>query len=481
MKKWICLTLSLLMLTGALFGCKKKNNTDGDDTKAPDSVSTTDPDGSGEETKKELKFEDFSANGTKREFTMMVRNNRYHYLYCEKDDPDRIKSETFKRNKYIEDNFGIKFNIFTPKDTAKDWSSALDTSDGSYDLAVPDYWWGLEQNGYFINLLDRDELNFSDSYWYSGWNDNVTIAGKMYSAAGDGTLEILENIEVVFYNKTMAANQQLDMYSLVDSGKWTIDEMLRINALVSANLDDDDESNNVYGALYDVHSLRSQLFSAGLKLTEISKENGAITLTADKQQNINVSQLVSRLIHSPYTRYDTATARAGNNQGPTLFTNQKAMFYATALYLGTGLKASVKSFEYGIIPMPKYAEDDEYTSTTYGASPFAIPKSAKDLHCSAMILDAINYLSKDSIVNTMFEIVMKGQVAQQYDDARMIEFARSKVYVDFAWIYDGASGITVFGAYHKAVTNNTSVTSELESVSGPSQEALNKIMEYYRK
>ncbi len=477
--------LCVLMLAGTLISCKKKEvEPDKDSDSTSGTVTTTG--GEEGEKKKELYVENFSEGGVSKDYTMLVRPNRYHYLYNETDDSDRIKSAAFNRNAYINEKYGVNIKIATPvKDDAAGWSTTIEAADGAYDLMVPDYWYGLEEKGYFINLLSLKELDLTQDYWYSGWNKNVTINNRLYSATGDGSLEVLENIEVVFYNKTMAENEHVNLYETVDSGNWTIDEMLRLNALVAKNLDDGDESTNVYGALYDVHSMGAQLYSAGINLTSVSA-NGAIEIAADKPSNVDVADKVTRLINSPYTRYDKNTARSGKNQNSVLFQSEKSMFYATALYLGIKLKENVSGFEYGVLPMPKYDKDAEYVSTTYGASPFAIPVDAKNPHFSAVILEAINYLSSDneyfdgSLVNSMFEIVMKGQVAQKRDDARMIEFAKSKVYIEFAFIRDGKD-FKLYTTAKKAVLDQVSISGLMEGVVPVAQETLGKILEFYSK
>ena len=161
-----------------------------------------------------------------------------------------------------------------------------------------------------------------------------------------------------------------------------------------------------------------------------------------------------------------------------------ALFFSSALYLGTGLKGT--EVKYGILPQPLYAEGDNYTSTLYGVSFFCIPKSVKDLHCSAVVLNAMNYLSNpdndlgnESLTYQYYDTVVMGQVAQQPDDARMLELIRDSVYVDFAFMYD--ANLKLYTQFFNAVMNDSSITTLLGTIENSLPEALAKLIEAYQK
>ena len=414
------------------------------------------------------------ANGKPSDFYMLVRQNRYGYLFDDGSSPERVNAAAYQRNMLIEERYNIKINIVEKESTADAWNTALLTSNGEYDLACFDYWWGIEQSGMLYDLMSLEEIDVTDPHWYQGWNDNCTINNKLYSIAGDATLEVLENIEILFFNKDMAEVNKLDLYKMVEDGEWTMEKMAEVNTIVSANLDNETADDDVWGALYDVHSAACMLYSAGLKLTTI-KDDGSIAITSDKDGVIRVGEACINLLHNGATRYDSNTARATNNQGVKLFTNESAMFYATALYLGQTLRGSNTGFDYGVLVPPKYDKDSEYITSTYGASLFGIPHSVKDVHKSAVILDALNYYSNDTVVDAFYEIVLKYQVADSEEDANMIEKARDVLYMDFAYIYT----LTLFSGVKNAVIKNQPLASIMTANSKVSEKELQKLVSAY--
>ena len=269
------------------------------------------------------------------------------------------------------------------------------------------------------------------------------------------------------------------MYGLVDNNEWTLEKMTEINRSVSQNLEDDDATNNIYGVMLDNHSVQSMHFSAGLVLSKIS-DNGAIEIAgiADSDRNISVSEAITKLSHSLEADWENATARARSMNN---FINQKSFMFASALYIGRTIKAKNVTFDYGVIVMPKFdSEQEKYISTTYGASLFGIPKTAKDIHCSAVILNAMNYLSYDSIVYSFFDIVMKGQIAHQPQDAKIMDLARDTLYVDFAFVLDGGD-FRLIRDYMQAAKNKTSVKTLLDSSIPAGEIALQNIINFYNK
>jgi hypothetical protein len=287
---------------------------------------------------------------------------------------------------------------------------------------------------------------------------------------GDASLEVLQNIEVMFFNTTMAESYGLDLYSLVRNGEWTVDKLMEINTTVAANLDDNDTSNDIYGTMYDIHSMRAQLTSAGLRVTEIA-ENGAVQITASTEKNINICDKVTQLINSSAVNYSSTNTRVRDY---TLFSEGRSLFYATALLIGRTLKSLSMSFDYGVLITPKYSAEDDYVSTNYGASVFSIPLDVKDRHMSATILNALNYLSADTVVYSFYDQVIKNRVAESPDDSEMIDLARANMYMDFAFIYDSDLGILT--SFYKAVLNNTSVSSSLASIETSAEEKLTALI-----
>ncbi len=465
------------MLLGVLTACNVSNdgndpdNTLSSDVQQPgDDETKTNKD---EETEKELVPEDFDGV----DFNILVRKNRFRYLHAEEDSTDRVASAAWKRNKKLEEMYNIDINVKEMEDTPAKWVTALQTSQGDYDLCMAEYWFYLDMEGLLTNILELDEINPDDDYWYQGWNDQITVNNKLYTITGDVTNEMVEQIEVIYFNKQMADRIQEDLYDYVDKGTWTLEQMDIISKKVAAGLDTAETSDDVYGIMYDRNSVNTALLTLGINLVERT-DNGFFKIVEDHTSNIAMSEALTEFIHQNYVDYSNKSCLARDRSN---FINGKSLMYATSLRVGELMKPTIEDndWDYGIVITPKFEEEDEYVSTVYGCTPLAIPNTARSTHVSAVILDAMNFMGEETTVHSFYEVVILGQMADLADDVRMIEMARSLITTNIAFIYD-AGVIQIHNDYLNAVVNDKPFGSSLATHLDVARSGLDTIMEKYQ-
>ena len=116
MKKYglLCVLLALLLVLPILASCGKKDPTptpSGTDQKTDEA---TEPSTAEEDPEPNVNY---AKDGVPTDFTIAVRNNRYHYLYCDDaNTKDTVEYDTFRRNAGIEEQYGIKFRLMTVSD-----------------------------------------------------------------------------------------------------------------------------------------------------------------------------------------------------------------------------------------------------------------------------------------------------------------------------------------------------------------------------
>ena len=80
--------------------------------------------------------------------------------------------------------------------------------------------------GLYRDLLPAQNLNFEQPWWPGKLLDDTTINGKLYFCSGDISTNVLQQMYLVLFNKSMADELKLpDLYEIADQGKWTIDKM----------------------------------------------------------------------------------------------------------------------------------------------------------------------------------------------------------------------------------------------------------------
>ena len=434
--------------------------------------------------------EDFgNPDGTPKTFTVLVRAGRHAWFHGTDKSTDEVSIAAYKRNKKLNEMYNIELTLLENESTVSTWRTTLDAADGNIDLSIPDFWWGLEYEGFFINLMRRPEINDADPHWIQGWNENLIINNRLYTITGDAALELMENWYVIFYNRDMAKDLGYyeDLFDLVDSGAWTVKEMMTIMDDFELALMDNDESNDVWGYVSDgSHGVQCALYSAGLTLLETNRFTNIINDISNTQKNISLTADITALRYHNAANFMEGTARGTTlNTRNNLFFAEQSFFHATYLLNGKTIKKSA-AFDYGILIMPKYDAADDYVTTSYGVSFFTIPHSALNKRCSAVVLNTMNWLSntedergmgEDRLVYTYYETVVKGQVANKAEDFAMLDTIRNSAYYDFGTIVSGV--VPLESSFEKAVANNESISVTMGEVAKKAEDGILEMMTFY--
>ena len=154
-------------------------------------------------------------------------------FWAETDSDDPVISAVFARMSLIEDRFGVKIEIIENATRGgigglvkKDISSG----DKEYDLVmqVMSNAYTLAQSGYLINLEEVPYLDLKSDVWDQSYLSQSSIGGINYFATGEITTMDNDGTWVMMFNKKLAANLDLDIYTLVKEGKWTFDKLLEL-------------------------------------------------------------------------------------------------------------------------------------------------------------------------------------------------------------------------------------------------------------
>ena len=133
---------------------------------------------------------DFSG----KSFTILARTDLIDEMYAESETGEIVNDAVFKRNLNVADRLKIDLNVI---DQPGDWanqgrfvkyvSSAIMSDDDSFQLIAGymNYMPITILDGYYTDINTLPFINTSNSWWVKGFNDNVTINGRMYMAMGD--------------------------------------------------------------------------------------------------------------------------------------------------------------------------------------------------------------------------------------------------------------------------------------------------------
>jgi hypothetical protein len=100
---------------------------------------------------------------------------------------------------------------------------------------------------------------------------------------------------------------------------------------------------------------------------------------------------------------------------------------------------SSEDTEYGILPYPKYDENQEEYRTADGNCTVyaAVPKNASDPEFSGEMLDALGAAGKSIVYPAYYITTLKGKTAQDPESVAMLDKIRDTMYFTFADVHSG--------------------------------------------
>ena len=473
MKKTRILSLSLAMLM-MLASCGEAAVSSGDASAASDTTSA-------ETTADPLADNLPDKNWGGADFNLLVRTERLYYLDAEEETGDTLNDAVYARNNAVEERFGINL-CFT--DITSDKSlfmnavqSSVMADDKGYDIICPDYWWFSGTEGYMLDLYTLDYLDFDKSWWNQSWNKNAEINDKLYSCVGYLCLDLLRNTEVVYFNKGMIEDFKLENpYDLVADNKWTLDKALQMGEAVAGDVDGNNvlDENDRYGIYSNVHAQRGIYYSGGFELVRNTDDGFEIITPTERIADLNT------LIYNMFNGNDSVLYALDSTVDFTTtaaykpFNQNNLLFTFFALTAVEAMRASDVNF--GIVPVPKYDQEQEWISYNYGCTLSCIPINTPDAERSAIILEALNAESARKVVPEYYNRVLQGKLARDDESLEMLDMVFDKLSFTFDFINAGQLG-DIPDKFIRATSEN--VTTLFDSNKSALEGHLDKLVEAY--
>ena len=447
MKRIISLLLALLMLAACFVGCASKD----DDTESDKSVGTLGDDESVpyDPAIDGLYYDGMDINIYYAEIGGMPRLEYEAIEYT----GDAVSDVIFERNLTVKEKFGVElsYNHKGGQEMVTDLKTLHSAGDPTVDIIAPYAYYGvaLAIEGVYADLNSLNYLNVNSSWWNQSYVDAITYNDQLYSIIGDLTSSATSNAVATFVNMQMMREfglGDIDLFEVVESGKWTLDYMMLMCKDVYAEADgiNDRSEGDRFGFILGQISQPAEalLVSFGFDWTQ-KNDDGTMDFTLNSEKNINILSSLESLYASRFTGIYKVAAPAGSEfatkgvgQYIELFTEKKTM--VTISFLMTAEELVKKpDIEYLILPVPKYNEDQtEYRTMTHDSHcNVSISSMSDSLDAAAAILEYMGYYSEKELTPQYFEISYKSKYASNENTMKLFDMIVDSIHFDFARTY----------------------------------------------
>lgn len=465
-KRIMALLLCVLMLVSAV-ACGKSEDNGDETTTAPQGDVTTTPaagdtttaapvetgpvlDEWGREVIEDTVPADLDFGG--KSLNILSRSdtkNRWRVdFYAPELNGTVLNDAVYNRNAEISDRLNITFNVREEDGTYSVFNSyaqiitaAYQAGTHEFDLVGTYSLYGAQYatQGYFYNVLELEEqhLNLDQVWWNQSLKEDLTIADRLYMLVGDMNTTTLTRMMAIFFNQQTIAQvyNDLDLYQVVNDGKWTMDYLSELISTAWQDLDGNGtaDDGDFYGLVTVAPSEAYDSICSGMAIEMMERnDKGEWVFTSQTELLVDKVQKAVNLYHAGnnatrfYSMDPCVTKFAEDGSHFLLITLDKAM---------ESILGDMKS-DYGVLPLPKYNEEQEMYHTI-PQDAFNMIHVMGDIQDPAMVSAALELMCAESyktVTPQLFNEVLKVRYMRDEASGQMLDHLRAGLRMDFATI-----------------------------------------------
>lgn len=467
----ICLILALIMVLSLAVSCGNDND---NESKTQSEANASQPDTASEPGSSEASLEETSEEESrvplahldglieqyrsdldeKKVITFLVENNNgsgYGSAEILPKEDTEIASYVKERNDAVESKLGIKIDERRTDNMITELrNAALSVPD--FDIACP-YMTSagpLIQENLFYDLYEFDNIiNFEGDYWDQNAENDLSMGGKLYMTTGDFSLLTLDVTHCMLFNTKIVKDKNLENpYELVKSKKWTMDKMYEMAKQVTA--DTDGEAGITYkdtlGLMINANYSNSLFIGAGESFCKKNASTGLPELTIYNPTSAGVESKIYEIFKDPKVLYIEGFNSQAQADGFTncYYAARDALAQNRALFITISLSDVLAlddydSPQFGMLVTPKYTlEQDRYYSyiSIIYATCMVIPAGCETPELSALIMEALNDASTETVKHNYYERIFKLQKAKDDESEEMLDVIFDSRVYDIGALYN---------------------------------------------
>ena len=393
---------------------------------------------------------------------------------------DALSYAVYMRNKEIENDYNVKIRQVEQSantNMAKELTTFYQSGD-RFDLTVilaKAAAVAATQN-LLTELKGLSGLDLSHEAYDQNSIKELSVAGKLYYLSGDMNISTLDNVAPTVVNieryekfsegiiEHFGDNLYADVYNLVTEGLWTMDTMLQIAEIASADAGQDgvlgDSDQDDVGYFQYNGTAVYYFYGAGGRLTQINEE-GSPEFVIQNAKNQELFDYIFDKFHPTERNIKYPNGFSGPRktnfitQKTTLFTDMTLWDVRKDLYVNGG-------FEYGLLPTPVYEEGDDYNAVVYFYNTvhlWAIPSLCTDLEKAQLMMNVMaaysNIKKEGSTMEGYYTRTLYFTVAPNQSARKVMDIIKGSTVYDIALLYDwGGWASELSELWHRRNTNN---------------------------
>lgn len=374
-----------------------------------------------------------TGNYSGAEFKILnnISNFAYTSMDLESETGDVLDDAVYQRTRSVGDRLGVKISV-----TDLGWDEALDmiksqimSGDDGYDICFDEvstlalaY-----EPGMFTDIGTISTVDLTKPWWNRMANDSIRVGDATYYLFGDIHLMLWECYMPVVANLTLAESLGIDdLYDTVESGKWTLDTMYSCMRTAALDLNGDTKTDAEDRFGLSMYPWNAMSFFTGCGVSLIEKESDGIPVYTGVTERFSAvyEKLALGFLSDKDLRFDHNTKGFNKLEGDgvtTKFLNGGALFFAEPI--GSVKRLRNADFALGILPLPKYNEDQENYISYILNSPAAlvVPSTNVDTEMTGVVIENLSAESYRTVRPVYFDKTLDFKYATDERSINMLD------------------------------------------------------------
>lgn len=376
-------------------------------------------------------------------FRILTRIARLDTQVPQEDSDDVVTSAVYKRNKVVEEKYGIKI-VGTESSNNNYETDALNSilaGDDAYDLVFSHSRAAVVYavQGAAYNLLEIESLNLEKPWWTRDVIDSFTLNDRLYVLDGDITTN-LGGAMCLLFNKKLFDELGFDYpYQAVKNGDWTFDRFAYYAKKGGKDLNGD----GVLKAKEDQFGFYSRHWAAPINILYTGgqriygkNDEGDLEISLYSNKTVDIFDEFFNLMDNEACYLHAGEGATANEEDGNSFAEGRALMVAESI----GAAATLRNMDddFGIVPYPKFGDDDEYANVVNGFYPLLIiPVTVSDVERTGAITEALCAYGSKYVLPAFYDVSLKTKHSRDEESAEMMDLIKDSIIYDIGYTAGG--------------------------------------------
>lgn len=231
----------------------------------------------------------------------------------------------------------------------------------------------------------------------------------------------------------------MNLFDLVRKGEWTVDKFIELISNMAEDLNGDGKytEGDLLTFVGENVPLGTWQTAMDLKLVEKNAEGG-YTVIGLNERFIDAYEKLA-----VYHKNTDGVLRYGSIDDQSFrsmhgFANSSVATMCNFIYATEHIRDMED--DYGIIPIPKYDQEQANYITQLGTSTsaIAIPNTNKNPELTSKVMEALAYFGRTEVTPKYYEVALKTKYASDENVQEMLDLIRDTATIDFMFVFTSA-------------------------------------------